>query len=75
MADSTETAGTKCPWCKTDPAEAKARHEGPHATWCVHFRVGQTSTIRRLREALEAVQAEVLLSGHLGEIVESALHE
>jgi hypothetical protein len=28
----------KCPWCNTDPEEAAAHHEGPHLTWCVHFR-------------------------------------
>jgi hypothetical protein len=28
----------KCPWCDTDPNEAAKRHEGPHATWCVHYR-------------------------------------
>jgi len=27
-----------CPWCKTDSEEAAKLHEGPHATWCVHFR-------------------------------------
>jgi hypothetical protein len=31
----------KCPWCQTDAAEAAKRHEGPHATWCVHFREEQ----------------------------------
>lgn len=28
----------RCSWCNTDPVEAAARHEGPHATWCVHYR-------------------------------------
>ena len=30
---------------------------------------------RAIREALEAVQAETLLPGHLGELVEAALHD
>jgi hypothetical protein len=30
--------------------------------------------IVRLREALEEVQAEILLTGHLAEIVETAIH-
>lgn len=30
--------GERCAWCNTDPDEAAARHEGPHATWCPHFR-------------------------------------
>jgi hypothetical protein len=28
----------RCTWCNTDSDEAAARHEGPHATWCVHYR-------------------------------------
>lgn len=28
----------RCSWCNTDPVEAAARFEGPHATWCVHYR-------------------------------------
>lgn len=31
----------RCSWCNTDPADAAARHEGPHATWCLHFRTEQ----------------------------------
>lgn len=31
----------RCFWCDKDPDEAAARHEGPHATWCVHFRENQ----------------------------------
>lgn len=27
----------RCFWCNTDPDEAAARFEGPHATWCVHY--------------------------------------
>jgi hypothetical protein len=27
-----------CSWCNTIPIEAEKRHEGPHATWCVHYR-------------------------------------
>jgi hypothetical protein len=29
---------TRCSWCNTDPDEAAKRHEGPHATWCPHYR-------------------------------------
>lgn len=28
---------TRCFWCSADPVEAAARHEGTHATWCVHY--------------------------------------
>ena len=28
----------RCFWCNTDPDEAAARHEGPHATWCLKYR-------------------------------------
>lgn len=28
----------RCTWCNTDADEAAARHEGPHAKWCVHWR-------------------------------------
>ena len=31
----------RCSWCGTDADEAAKRHEGPHATWCVHFRESQ----------------------------------
>jgi hypothetical protein len=27
----------RCSWCYTDPAEAAARGEGPHATWCFYY--------------------------------------
>jgi hypothetical protein len=30
-----------CEWCKTDSEESAKHHEGPHATWCVHFREEQ----------------------------------
>lgn len=30
-----------CSWCGTDRYDAAKRHEGPHATWCVHFRESQ----------------------------------
>jgi hypothetical protein len=30
-----------CPWCNKEADEAAAQHEGPHATWCVHFREEQ----------------------------------
>jgi hypothetical protein len=30
--------GDRCFWCNTDPDEAAARHEGPHATWCLRYR-------------------------------------
>jgi hypothetical protein len=31
----------RCFWCNTDPDEAAARHEGPHATWCLRYRRGE----------------------------------
>lgn len=31
----------QCSWCGTNAEEAAKRHEGPHATWCVHFREDQ----------------------------------
>lgn len=34
-----------CLWCNTDADQAAARHEGPHATWCVHFRMSQRGGI------------------------------
>lgn len=36
----------RCSWCNADPQEAAARHEGPHATWCPHFREEQRWAIR-----------------------------
>ena len=39
----TEELNVRCTWCGTDPAEAAARHEGAHATWCVHFRSRQAA--------------------------------
>lgn len=30
----------RCAWCNSDPNEAAKRFgEGPHATWCVHYRI------------------------------------
>jgi hypothetical protein len=34
-------AKAACPWCNVVASEAAVRHEGPHATWCVHFRESQ----------------------------------
>lgn len=34
----TDTSDDRCFWCNTSASEAAARHEGPHATWCVHGR-------------------------------------
>jgi hypothetical protein len=31
----------RCFWCNTLPSEAAAQHEGPHSTWCPHFREHQ----------------------------------
>lgn len=28
----------ECRWCGTDSIKAAKRHEGPHATWCPHYR-------------------------------------
>jgi hypothetical protein len=28
----------RCFWCNVDPEEAALRFEGPHLTWCPHFR-------------------------------------
>lgn len=33
--------GDKCDWCGVEPLEAAERNEGPHLTWCVHFREEQ----------------------------------
>lgn len=30
-----------CPWCGGGNRIGAARHEGPHSTWCVHFRESQ----------------------------------
>ena len=38
----------KCQWCKSDAVERAQHHEGPHATWCIHFREqrgGHTTTL------------------------------
>ena len=45
----------RCFWCNADPDEAAARHEGPHATWCPHFRM----TYRRREGTLAEILAEV----------------
>ena len=34
----TDASPIRCFWCNTDPEEAAARHEGPHATWCLRYR-------------------------------------
>lgn len=31
----------RCKWCGTERYAAAVRHEGPHATWCMHFREEQ----------------------------------
>lgn len=28
----------RCFWCNASPEEAAKQHEGPHATWCPHYR-------------------------------------
>jgi hypothetical protein len=40
-----------CPWCGVDPDEAAKRHEGPHLTWCVHFREEQRGIAEMLATA------------------------
>lgn len=35
-----------CSWCNTDPVEAAARHEGPHATWCPHYKREERTGMR-----------------------------
>lgn len=35
---SAKNKTNRCPWCNTDPVEAASQHEGPHATWCPHYR-------------------------------------
>lgn len=30
-----------CSWCKTDSEESALHYEGPHTTWCPHFREEQ----------------------------------
>lgn len=32
---------SRCSWCGLDAEEAAERHEGPHLTWCPHFREEQ----------------------------------
>jgi hypothetical protein len=41
----------KCSWCGTSAIEAALRYEGPHATWCRHFRDEQRGGDDTLREA------------------------
>lgn len=36
-----------CLWCNCDPAIAAATGEGPHATWCPHFRNEQRGNYGR----------------------------
>lgn len=31
----------RCQWCNSNRYEAALRFEGPHLTWCVHFREEQ----------------------------------
>ena len=31
-------SGEPCCWCNTQVEEAAQHHEGPHATWCPHYR-------------------------------------
>lgn len=50
--------GNRCFWCNTDPEEAAARHEGPHATWCPHYR----------RPAMPAMVLPTMLAGTVGDI-------
>jgi hypothetical protein len=38
----------RCFWCNTDPDEAAARFEGPHATWCLHYSHSPAMTYRKL---------------------------
>lgn len=38
----------RCFWCNTNPEEAAARHEGPHATWCPHYKLPVVERVRRL---------------------------
>lgn len=52
--------GERCFWCNTDPDEAAARHEGPHATWCLHYRRSQSCPPVVLSEAVP--QGMVLLA-------------
>lgn len=35
-----------CSWCGANAEEAAARHEGPHSTWCVHFRESQRGGLK-----------------------------
>lgn len=41
MADEPNGEPRRCFWCNADRYESALRHEGPHATWCVHFREEQ----------------------------------
>lgn len=41
--DADRVVQARCFWCNTDPVEAAARNEGPHLTWCVHYRTPPSS--------------------------------
>lgn len=40
-----------CFWCGSDPVEKALKHEGPHLTWCPHFREEQRGGDQKIRDA------------------------
>lgn len=51
----------RCSWCNADPVANAARHEGPHATWCVHYR-------RPARPRLRGASADFVIVDDLVEL-------
>jgi hypothetical protein len=49
----------RCNWCNVDEIKAALRYEGPHLTWCPHYRRSQVLEIRdKYEEAKRFVEAE-----------------
>lgn len=72
-----DTPQSICAWCNTDAEAANRRHEGPHATWCPHFREDQrggTPDAGKPPEqiALEREIAELAAQGREQERAEAA---
>jgi len=47
-----------CFWCGTNRLEAAKRFEGPHATWCVHFRESQRGGDPNDRKLMDMLKVE-----------------
>ncbi len=59
-----------CTWCKTDAEQALQRGEGPHATWCVHYR---SDWWRRPEPFCAKTDGCVFRAGHSGACFNPAL--